>query len=353
MLKILQARWLAPLLLLALCGCGLAPDQAWLPVAATEAPHAAAPPERTGVCVAPDPAASAKPSTEGAPDVRYNGDTNTIVLRAGEDTTIPALSVALGRPDLLREQGPGTWLLRANLEVLPGAALRLAAPEVRWLRLRSDEGGFVALKALGGRLAVDRACVSSWDEGRGSYDENYADGRSFVLARDGARLDIVGSELHALGYDANGAYGLSWRLPGTTGSLVDSVLDSNYFGMYSYEASDLALLGNEVRNSVLYGLDPHTRSQRLAIIGNHVHHNGKHGIILADECTGAQIRNNVVHNNLHHGIVLYDGSNYNEVVGNTVYDNGVEGININGSASNRVRDNDVYGNRLDGAVMHQ
>jgi parallel beta-helix repeat protein len=342
-----RARWLAPLLILALCGCGLAPDQASPPVSLTGTPRAAAPPERPGVCAAPDAAASAQASAGGALDVRYNGDTNTIVLRGAEDATIPSLSAALGRPDLMSEQEPGVWLLRANLEVLPGASLRVAAPEVRWLRLRSDEGGFVALKALGGRLTVDRACVSSWDEGRGGYDENYADGRSFVLARDGARLDIVGSELHALGYDANEAYGLSWRQQGTTGSLVNSVLDSNYFGMYSYEASDLALLGNEVRNSALYGLDPHTRSQRLAIIGNHVHHNGKHGIILADECTGAQIRGNVVHNNLHHGIVLYDSSNHNEVAGNTVFDNGAEGININGSAANHVRDNAVYGNRLD------
>ena len=75
----------------------------------------------------------------------------------------------------------------------------------------------MALKALGGKLALDRTCVSSWDAGRSGYDANYADGRSYVLARDGARLDVVGSELHALGYDDYEAYGLSWRTAGTTG----------------------------------------------------------------------------------------------------------------------------------------
>jgi parallel beta-helix repeat protein len=281
--------------------------------------------------------------------VHYDDQSNTIRLRKGAHTGLAGISQIVNRPELLKQLAPGEWLLSANLRVEPGALLRVTAPEVRWLKLRSDAGGFVWIKALGGEIEFTGTCVSSWDIARQQYDDNYKDGRGFVLARDGARMDIRGSDLRYLGYDGPEAYGLAWRLTGTRGQLLDSDVAYNFYGMYSYEVDDLVLRGNRVHHNIMYGLDPHTRSMRLVIEDNVAHDNGKHGIILAEECSNAIVRNNVSYNNLHHGIVIYQRSNDNLVESNTAYGNGGQGININDSANTIVRGNRVYDN-LDAGI---
>ena len=288
-----------------------------------------------------------------AGNVKYEHDTNTIRVGEGAATTLAAISRTLDRPEALRELAPGEWLLAANLHIEEGAAVRIGAPEVRRLKLRSDAGGFVWIKAFGGQLEIARTCVTSWDAATGGYDQNYEDGRAFILARDGARMDIRAAELTHLGYDANESYGVALRLKGTRGEIVDSRLAYNYYGLYSYEASDLVIRGTEVHHSVMYGIDPHTRSNRLLIENNIAHHNGKHGIILAEECSDSVIRNNVSHSNTMHGIVLYQGSDGNIVEGNTAYANGLQGINVNNADDNTIHNNTVYENAESGIGVGQ
>ena len=274
----------------------------------------------------------------------YEATTNTIKLGADAPTTLPELDRALGRPDLLKELSPGEWLLAANLRIGQGATLYVGGPEAYRLKLRSDAGGFVWIKAIGGQLTFADTCVTSWDAGRSAVDDQVDDGRSFVLARDGARMDIHDSELSYLGYNAAESYGVAWRLAGTTGSATGSRFGHNYYGLYSYEASGLAIRGNEVHHSARYGIDPHTRSSRLVIEDNIAHHNGKHGIILAEECGDSVVRGNIVYANALHGIVIYQRSSDNLVVDNTSYGNGRQGINVNDSSSNTIRGNTVYDN---------
>jgi parallel beta-helix repeat protein len=211
----------------------------------------------------------------------------------------------------------------------------------------------VWLKALGGTLLFERTCVTSWDAARQAVDENTNDGRSFVLARDGARMDIESSELSYLGYEANESYGVAWRLEGTSGTIANSRLGYNFYGLYAYQASGLIIRGNEVDHSVRYGIDPHTASNHLLIEGNHAHHNGKQGIILAEGCSDSVVRDNVVYANQIHGIVIYQGSNRNVVEGNHVYGNVQQGINVNDAIGNIVRDNEVYENGKDGIGLGQ
>jgi parallel beta-helix repeat protein len=285
--------------------------------------------------------------------ISYDQESNTIVVRAGADTTLAAVSVALKNPDALRELGAGEWLLGANLRVDAGAILSVAAPEVRWLKLRSDAQSFVWIKAVGGRLSFTGVCVTSWDMARERYDEDVADGRSFVLARSGARMDIRASELSHLGYDANESYGVAWRMAGTTGEVISSTFGGNFYGLYLYEASGVVIRGNEVHHSERYGIDPHTRSNGLLIEGNIAHHNGKHGIILAEDCDNSVVRNNTVYSNTLHGIVIYQGSRDNMVEGNRSFDNGLQGINVNDATHNVIRNNVVEGNAEAGIGLGQ
>jgi parallel beta-helix repeat protein len=275
---------------------------------------------------------------------RYDEEKNSIVLSdSGGLVSLPLLAQALPTR-VLREVAPGEWLLSANLRIEQGANLEIGGPQVRWLKLHSRGDNFVWIKALGGRLRIVATRITSWDPQREDYDHNYEDGRSFLLARDGAQMEISDSELSYLGYEANESYGVAWRLKSTGGAASNSVFGHNFYGLYLYEVSGLVIRGNEVHHSVRYGIDPHTRSNKLLIENNTSHHNGKQGIILAEGCAEGIIRNNVVHSNGLHGIVLFQHSNDNLVEGNTSYDNALHGININGSNRNTVRGNTVYGN---------
>jgi parallel beta-helix repeat protein len=234
-----------------------------------------------------------------------------------------------------------------------GAELQIAAPEVRWLKLTSDTGRFVTVKALGGRLDITGSCVTSWDEGQGHVDTEHADGRSFLLARDGAQMTISHTELRHLGYSEVESYGLAWRTGGTSGAITDSIVSNLYYGLYTYEVSGLMVLDNEFHDNVVYGIDPHTGSRDLRIERNVVHDNGKHGIILAEDCTDSVIRDNVVYRNDHHGIVLYLRSDRNIIEGNETFANTAHGININEADANTVRDNRVYDNGETGIGVTQ
>ncbi|MEO7910927.1 MAG: right-handed parallel beta-helix repeat-containing protein [Roseiflexaceae bacterium] len=307
-------------------------------------------PDDTGEGAAQSPDA---PKMDSTMPIVYDANTNTIILNSGSPMTLPAVSRALGRADLLRELIPGEWLLNANMRIGKRAALQIAGPQVRWLKLRSDASGFVSVKAFGAQLTFRDTCVTSWDADSNTVDMDDADGRSFVLARDGARLEIRSSELSYLGYYANESYGVAWRQPGTTGTALDSRFGHNFYGLYSYEASDLVIRGNEVYHSVRYGIDPHTRANRLLIEDNISHHNGKQGIILAEECSGSTIRGNTVYANALHGIVIYQRSNNNLIVNNISYGNGLQGININDSSNNTIRGNTTYDNAEAGIGVGQ
>ncbi|OLT05945.1 hypothetical protein BJF90_18615 [Pseudonocardia sp. CNS-004] len=119
--------------------------------------------------------------------MRYDQAAGLIDVVAGTGATLPAIAAAVNDPAALREVAPGEWQLGADLAVRGGAELQISAPEVRWLKLSSTPGRFVSVEALGGKLDVTGSCITTWDEGLGTVDTAYDDGRGFLLARDGAR----------------------------------------------------------------------------------------------------------------------------------------------------------------------
>lgn len=302
--------------------------------------------------VAAGPAGAAAASST-PPVATVDRAANKIVLSGGEGVTLSALSRAVGDPAVLAELTPGEWLLGADLEILQGASLRVAAPEVRWLKLSSGTSGFASITALGGGLDISGACVTSWDVEQGRADAEYLDGRSFLLARDGAQMTIDRAELRYLGSGDVESYGLAWRTKGSGGRITNSIVSNLYFGLYTYEVSGLVVQDNEFYDNVLYGIDPHTGSRDLLIERNLVRNNGKHGIILAEDVVDSVIRDNVVYDNGHHGIVLYQNSDRNVVEGNESFGNAAQGINITESANNVIRANRVYDNAESGIGVGQ
>jgi parallel beta-helix repeat protein len=303
-------------------------------------------------CTREAPEGPAAPAPAGV-QARFDPAQNAIVLSAGQGVTLQALAQSVGNPDLLREEAPGEWLLGADLAVLPGSSVQIAAPATRWLKLLSTAGRYASVKAFGGNVDVNGACITSWDPAKGTVDTEPADGRGYLLARDGAQMTIDNAEIRYLGHGEVESYGLSWRTEGTGGKITNSLVSHNYFGLYSYEVGGLVVADNEFHDNVLYGIDPHTGSHNLTIERNIVHDNGKHGIILAEDCVESVIRDNIVYRNNHHGIVLYLRSNGNTIEGNDTFANAAQGINVNESNDNVIRDNRVYDNTESGIGITQ
>jgi parallel beta-helix repeat protein len=337
---------------LLLAACSPAPPPALVPreVAPLAVVDPAAPCSREAAAPAGEAADAAKPA---GIKVAFDKVANKITLNGGDGVTMAALSKAVNNPAALTESSPGEWLLGADLEILGGGSLAMAPPDVRWLKMSSSPKGYVSIKVLGGKLNVNGVCVTSWDTDKNTVDDQYQDGRAFLLARDGGQMNIDKSELRYLGHSETESYGLAWRLEGSGGGITNSIISHLYFGLYSFEVGGLVVTDNEVYSSVVYGIDPHTKSHNLQIQRNIVHDNGKHGIILAEDCVDSVISDNIVYKNQHHGIVLYLRSDRNRIENNETFGNLAQGININESSNNVVRSNRVYNNTESGIGIGQ
>lgn len=282
----------------------------------------------------------------------------------GRDATLADVGAAV--PEAVRQPAPGVWDVDRLLVVTRGATLTIAAPDVREVRLLSQNGRFATIVARNASLLVAgersrRLAVRSWDVAANGPDTSLADGRGSLSVRGAGRLDATDVSFEDLGFfegRVSGVAATAARLMDgsdpplaarPTGSLTRSRFVRNLFGAYTYEAFGMAWVDDAFVRNRVYGLDPHDNSDGFLIENNLAARNGRHGIILSRFCDDDVIRRNRVVANGAHGIVVDDGkdadgpSDRNAVVGNVVRDNAGAGIWIEGSSHNR-----IIGNRVDG-----
>lgn len=287
--------------------------------------------------------------------VSYSNADDTIEVRPATSDlvtfTLSDIADKLSNKSLLQKNS-GQWVLRANLLIKgdedDSSDLHLEI-ENETLRLKSDAEGFVWLKIFNADATIRDASITSIN-GSGDFDENISDGRAFILAKYNSILDIFDSEIGYLGYPAGESYGLSWRVPlgdkdeyRVTGTVEGSDIHHNYYGIYTHSAEEMVFRGNQIRNNISYGLDPHDDSNNFLVEDNDAFENGRHGIIFSKRCENNIIRNNRSFNNFLTGIMLDKDSNNNIVENNTTYGN-INGIALYGSSKNTVRNNTVYEN---------
>jgi parallel beta-helix repeat protein len=250
---------------------------------------------------------------------------------------------AVADPRWVTRGEDGVVVLLAALVQDVGTELRITRPAVSEVRLASLPGVF-----LGGTAAsahIEGVLIHSWMPERGGPDTNDRDGRPFILYEDeGARLDIIRSGIGYLGEDRVTAYGLAWR-QGATGSLIDSDVHHNFFGVYTHEAMDMVFRGNRLYHNIYYGLDPHSHSARLIVEDNETWGNGTHGIVFSRNVVDSVVRRNYSHHNGGNGIMMHQQSDRNTIVVNRVEHNKKDGIVAHSSSDLLVADNLVRGNR--------
>ncbi|MEV5412782.1 right-handed parallel beta-helix repeat-containing protein [Thermopolyspora sp. NPDC052614] len=326
--------------------------------------------------------------------LRYASTSNTIYLSDGT-ATLSEIDAACPNAPLTR-LGKGAWRLDADLVVENGATLVLkggaAGGDVDTLRLRSSASNrkteVSAIIAEYGTILIEKAEITSWDPATGGPDTDPslpanapydARGRAFIRVTsfmDGAtpresRMDIVHSDLGHLGFHGPESYGVSYKGRGCDashpricdalnvyGKQIGSRFHHNYFGVYTYNAYGMKIIGNEYDHNIAYGLDPHDDSDHLTIAENRFHHNGNHGLICSKRCDHLLIADNESYANgaqrrarvrgkgrpigQVHGIMLHAGVTHTIVENNRVRDHlDGAGIAIYDSAHNVVRNNTI------------
>src|SRR3989344_4679690 len=246
--------------------------------------------------------------------VSYDQKTNTLLITGrGQQITLKDI-MDNGGKEYLKEIAPKVWHAKATIFLSDGITLKLDKNQVTWFKLESNKKSFTMLRSVDSDIIINGEKITSWESKKNDYDKELKDGRSFIMVKDNARMDIYSSELSYLGYPTASditvsPYGVSWKLNKVklkkaliTGEVIDSRFHHNYFGTYTYGATGMTWRGNEFYENVRYGLDPHDDSNGFMIEKNIAHDNGSHGIILSKRCMYNTIRNNISYNNKLHGI---------------------------------------------------
>ena len=288
--------------------------------------------------------------------IQYDNGTNTLLITGrGRQITLKDIENNGGK-DYLEEISPKVWLAKATIFLSDGITLKLDSNEVEWLKLESGKSRFVALRSINSDIIINGVKITSWDLENNDYDHELGDGRSFIMVKDNARMDIYSSDLSYLGYPTGpdivvSPYGVSWKLSNLklkkvllTGEVVNSKFHHNYFGAYTYGATGMLWRGNEFYENVRYGLDPHDDSNGFLVENNIARNNGTHGIIFSKRCMYNTVRNNVSYDNKLHGIMLHELSDFNIIEGNTITGN-TSGIALYHSGNNIIQDNVIKDNR--------
>lgn len=275
-------------------------------------------------------------------------------------------------------QEDGAMLLKLPLLIGPGATLVVDGATTPEVRLSTNRGAFLA---NAGTLLCLNATVTSWNEDSGgpTLFKKKTEFRPFVASYVRSKTYLAGCRFQHLGFSAPTAYGFSLsshperelgapRDDWPTGTIVESEFLGLYYGFYSFEARDVAIIGNRYVDNIVYGIDPHDRSTRLTIAKNVATGTiEKHGIIASRDVTDSQIfdnlsygnkgsgfmldrncSNNLLANNQSHsngqGIALYESPN-NVLANNVLAFNADSGIRVRNSSATVVHGNTLVGNR--------
>ena len=276
--------------------------------------------------------------------------------------TFEQLAETLADTDFIVKKSEG-YIVRLPIAVYPEANLIFKNID-RPVLFSQDKGGFLV---AAGNLYIVNSQLKGWDETNNKpaeLIEDWTNFRPFITTWDGSRLYMANAQIHNMGYAASKSYGISIStnsvvqeeffeefgdlLP-PSGWIVNTEFHNMYFGFYSYEAEDFVLYKNKYIDNVLYGIDPHDRSERLIIAYNHVTGTlEKHGIIISREVNDSFIFNNISEYNKGSGFML-DRMCENTVLANNVASfNEGDGITLYESPHNTLINNVMEHNQNSG-----
>ena len=273
---------------------------------------------------------------------------STLVLTARADPYTLADLRDLA-PDTFVAQPDGSILLSENLVVLAGASLDLTSDNPPAVKMLSSSGAYVSIVSLGGRLTVKGsaaapAAFASHDPATASPDTETADGRAYIRAI-GGTVDFQHAAFADLGFWAGDTGGLSLTGADTAASPpiagdpasevggAPTISDAELTeltadevpapGLVSGTISDVSMTGNAFGVFI-------SMATQVAISGTRVHNSLVDGIVLHRFVTDSSIESTEVTGNAGDGIAVERSSSAINMTGVTASDNGRNGITIDG-----------------------
>ncbi|MDG1287754.1 MAG: NosD domain-containing protein [Rickettsiales bacterium] len=270
--------------------------------------------------------------------------------------------------DRLKSQGLEGYITRKGKEytlnngllIGPDATLVIDGEEVSKL-YQSKQASAILVNA--GRLYITGTSVIGWDVNKAQpafaqHKDRY-DFRPFIAGWSRSHTYLAGNEFVAIGYSNHKSYGISLsagpeKLQQSTitepqrpdGIIVDNSFENVYYGFYSYEADNVSLIGNEYKDNIIYGIDPHDRSRWLTIAYNTAYGaQKKHGIIISREVNDSSYIGNLSFDNKGSGFMIDRLSNGTFVYGNTAFGNGQDGLTVFESSCNFISSNSFFKNK--------
>lgn len=271
----------------------------------------------------------------------------------------------------LESTGQSRYLLREGrrytltlpMLISPKATLVISGTDVDEFRMTRDTGAYLV---NAGRLISYDTRITGWDASRNkpaALDyKTRGNFRPFIVNWSGSVGDFGRSTITHLGFLGAKGYGISYtagpetllksvaaNLRPPTGRLYDNSFQQMLYGLYTYEADAVLAVGNEYRDNVIYGLDPHDRSGALLLAYNTSYGTGvKHGIIVSRGVDNSWIVGNLTFDNAGSGIMLDRDSVGNFVYANSSFGNKNDGVALFESSCNIIASNLVMRNKRDG-----
>jgi hypothetical protein len=275
--------------------------------------------------------------------------------------TLRASLIRQGHSNLLTREGRD-YTLRVPLFVGTGATLVLTSADVGTLRLSTQRAAFLV---NAGTIHMYGVEIVGWDEQAGApaYATEKDSGafRPFYTAWSNSRTYATETRFLSLGYSAGKAYGFSLssgpislnsfvrEVVAPTGIIVDNSFENLLYGFYSYEARNVVVVGNEYRDNVVYGVDPHDRSHNL-LFGYNTSYGAhkKHGIIGSRNVEDSWFLGNLSFGNHGSGLMMDRYTGRNIIYANTAFDNQGDGLTIYESPCNILATNLIFSNGRSG-----
>lgn len=287
---------------------------------------------------------------ERGDDLRQRQGTDELqfIEVSGGMITLAEVVDIVGNPKFAETIGD-TTTIRLPILVRPDAELVIKGRTTPVVHLSTDRGAFII---NGGRLDVVDAKVIGWDESSGTPSA-FVDKikfRPYLASMIRSEMNLIGSTFQCLGYASATSYGISYstqpeRKHGEPtsesphGTIAGCTFDNLYYGFYTYEARDIAIVDCTYTDNIVYAIDPHDRTTRLLIAGNTTHGTReRHGIIGSRGVRDSLIIDNISYGNGGSGIMLDRECTNCVIAGNQVYSNN-QGIAIYESCGNKIYDN--------------
>jgi poly(beta-D-mannuronate) C5 epimerase len=271
--------------------------------------------------------------------------------------TLDSLIATVNDPNLL-EKTDLAYNIKMPIIVGAQASLQIVDAD-RPIHLWSDRGAFISNF---GKFYLINSTLAGWigTENKPAVFVEKKNFRPFFNGWGGSESYLADNKISHLGYSGTKSFGISYtstskiaetqpEVPPAKGWVINNTFEDLYFGFYSYEAEDIAIIGNNYINNIIYGIDPHDRSKRLIIAYNHITGtHKKHGIIISREVNDSWIFNNHSHHNHGSGIMLDRQCHNNIIAFNRLESNEGDGLTFYESPHNTTWHNIISKNAKSG-----